>query len=370
MTDRPTEFRPTPRRRWLRAFGVVGMALWIALPVLALVLLSARSTALEVARSEAVWVDVEQNSESINSPAGVQLFWTDSPSLVAPEWSGLVEQVLVGPGDTIGSGTPILVVDGIRRVAVATPVPFSGALSQGDQGGAVEMLVDMLRDLGYDAPDGDRYGWALSQTVKSFATDIGVPGADGLSFDSSWVVFLPAQELTVDEVDLTVAAPAPSAGAPFVIARPRLERALLVQADLVEELINEDAPEEVAEELRIAAADGQALVVSRVEFELAPGVSEVQAEALPLIEGEVQTEAKAVRANVRTDSDPEALVVPSSAVFAAPNGRICVIAKRSDNPAVEVEVVSQGGGRSVITGNLSTADQVQVLPDAEDRACG
>ncbi|MFC4243880.1 hypothetical protein ACFOYW_10875 [Gryllotalpicola reticulitermitis] len=74
--------------------------------------------------------------------------WRNGPTLFAPEWSGLVTEVRTHSGATVTTGSPVAVVDGVVRVAVATTTAFYRALSVGDNGADVTMLRQALDALG------------------------------------------------------------------------------------------------------------------------------------------------------------------------------------------------------------------------------
>src|SRR5690606_41041111 len=58
----------------------------------------------------------------------------DGPALIAPEWSGVVTSVEVSCGDAIATGDPLLSVDRVTRVAVASDMPFHRELGNGSRG--------------------------------------------------------------------------------------------------------------------------------------------------------------------------------------------------------------------------------------------
>ena len=231
------------------------------------------------------------------------------------------------------------------------------------------MLTVMLRGLGYEVDESDTYGPQVAGAVKALATDIGVVKPDGRTFDPGWVVYLSTTELAVSSVDLTVAEPAPGPGSPIISARSQLSTALLTQADAVKEILGAETPSPATGDSLVVPAAGQVLVVGSAEIPLTPDQAEVPVAALPLIEPQVQSLVNAVQANIRTESNPDALVVPSSAVFASPSGATCVVTDRAGAQSVHAQVISQGGGRTVITGDLDVSDRVQIMPPAVERTC-
>src|SRR4029078_13495792 len=60
--------------------------------------------------------------------------WAEGTPLRAPGWQGVVTGGAGEPGDAVRSGTVLMEVSGVPRMAVASQRPFYRQLRQGDTG--------------------------------------------------------------------------------------------------------------------------------------------------------------------------------------------------------------------------------------------
>lgn len=164
----------------------------------------------------AVIAEVQRVESNHEQAVRVDLQVGAAPVLRAPAWGGVVNAVLVGPGDVIANGTPIVVVDRVQRWALETAEPLTRPLRHGDRGADVAQLQAALNALGYEPGTEDGiYGSATAAAVRSLQVDLGV-ASPSRTFDPSHIVWLPANTLRAASVALSPATPAPSQGAEIV----------------------------------------------------------------------------------------------------------------------------------------------------------
>ena len=358
-------------RRLLKWLGVTGMLLWVALPLVLFGVLTARSATTSVEPQRPAYVNVEPATASTTRPIALGLHWDTGKSLVAPSWSGVVQEVLVRDGDEIADGSAVVRIDGIVRRAAQTPLPFSRPLSAEDTGDDVRILNDYLRVHGYAATDGDRFGWDTRVGVQAYAKDIGVLDADSVgSFDPSWVVFLPDAGV-VQKVDFRVGAPAPAPGVEIVTLRSSLVDAVLLESAPPDN----DSPDDGGVrsgpvEPTISAATNEALVVSGETVGLAEDRQRVKPDYLKDLANMVADGSQSLVAVLQTDAAPGQWVVPVPGVIIDPSGATCVKVRSNDGVStVPVSIVGTTDGRMVVSGDLEAADSIAVYPTSVSITC-
>jgi peptidoglycan hydrolase-like protein with peptidoglycan-binding domain len=306
------------------------------------------------------------------------LTWHAPPAILAPGWDGVVQSVSIEAGQALGSGDVVARIAGIDRLACASDYPMAGPVALNDKGQDVQTLQQCLTVAGFDvARDKGTYGLATKAAVASWSKQTGAPSDAGAIFDSAWLVFLPEEDYQVLNVDLAVAAPAPTGGTAIATARPALTRAVLTTLDGSDD-VGQLGPDgepmnvrvEVAPEDLIAADDDEALMVGTAVIALTPERNEVAAEDLEILGSKVQANAAIVAARLQRQGGAGELLVPAAAVVATQEGITCVlrIAGVSLEP-VAVEVTGDIAGSSIVKGELKPGDQVRVAPAAKDRRC-
>ncbi|WP_169274922.1 peptidoglycan-binding domain-containing protein [Bifidobacterium moraviense] len=138
----------------------------------------------------------------------------DAVTLTAPAWQGgVVTRVDAAPGDELVTGTPLLAIDGVSRLAVASAEPFHRALADGDAGPDVAMLETALGAMGLFAgtPD-ETYDDATAAAVRRLERRLGVQGEPSGVFDPLWFVWMPAERLAAAAVHAAVNDPVPVQG--------------------------------------------------------------------------------------------------------------------------------------------------------------
>ena len=356
--------------RWRDFAGFAALATWVFVPLIVAVILMSRIFAITVDPELEVWVPVESSESEVIAPVGLSLGWDEGQPVIAPAWSGLVQEVLVGSGDELRSGSAIAVVDGIIRTAWATEVPFSRVLDIGSRGAEVAQLHTLLRGAGIDAPEGDRFTRATGVATATFARKQGV-AVDGaiVAFDPAWVIYLPAEPLVLKKLDLTVAAPAPAPGTQIGETAPKLTNAMLIDAATVNQILQQSEGISAAQE-PIVIDEASLLRVSDTELLLTEDRTHVADADLHIVQKAANELTPAIRAITVTTLTNDAWVVPSAAVFSSSTGKTCVqVRDEGDVRGVEVSVVSQGQGRTVLEGTLSIGEEVAISPLAGARSC-
>lgn len=146
-------------------------------------------------------------------------------TVTAPAWQGgVVTRVDVTPGAPVSTGMPLLAIDGVTRIAAATPSPFYRALAVGDKGEDVKSLESALGAMGlFRGTANQAYDEATAGAVKKLEKRIGVPGEPTGAFDPLWMVWLPAEGLEAQTVNAAVNQAAPAQGTPIFSTAPSVE---------------------------------------------------------------------------------------------------------------------------------------------------
>ncbi len=276
---------------------------------------------------------VEERADDGLSTVIVTGHWDQPDALISPGWHGKVISVDVKPGDVVATGDVVASIDGVLRVAIATPKPFWRTLRRRDEGPDVEMLQRCLAASGlYEGNIDGLYGRSLATAVKTWATELGVQKPDG-SFDPAWTVWLTPDPFHVESVDLLPGSPAPPEGSAIAASPTRLAS------------------------ISLTGTDGSTIVVDG-EWTL-----ELQGKEFPLTDGQPPTSDLAELtvllpidgpppvAHVRLTDPVERLTIPITAVVTAYDGTFCVYAESGSEFAPKpVEIGS---------GTLSTIDIVQ-----------
>lgn len=249
--------------RWI--VGTVAVVAWIGLPVALASILTARSErSVQSPPIVSAWLPVGETEPDMDRKVIAVGTLGAAPPLLAPAWTGLVEQVDLRPGEPLRSGEVVAVVSGIPRLALHTARPFHRTLGYDDRGADVAELNAWLRARGLEASEGDRFGAATRRGVRDLrqelhvpepeadpappappAGDPGAPPGEGAApapppaptvdtagtFDPGWVVYLPRPEVIVSTVNLQVGAPVAPPGSVVAEVEADVASVRLVQPD-------------------------------------------------------------------------------------------------------------------------------------------
>lgn len=368
----------TGHRGAITAFALL-LVIAIVLPLSGIAVLTMRDSNNKLNSARPLWVAAQPAEEETRQAVDIVLEWRPAPALLAPDWTGTVTAVEEIPPEGLRSGNTVASIDGVSRIAANTSVPFYRTLSAGDRGTDVSALNDLLQRLGFAAGEGDRFVWATLVGVRSLALSIGVLGSSQVTaFEPSWIVYLPSEGMTGEEISLDVGAPAPVAGTALIAPTLRLTSGTLTAAGAVVSDSSSDSTEIdvttpvdaiVPDSTKFLLSDGE--VVSAAGHELAlSDPSTVAPEALALLSDGLQLGARSARALVMSPPQAGAILVPSSAIYTTADGATCVTRRGAAGVGgVPVVVISNTAGKSVVTGDLKLTDEVLVGAPAEERTC-
>lgn len=332
-------------RRWT---AVAGLFVIVPLSVLAGILLSPDRLD-ELATAPASFVEPAQTTD-FDERIGVVVTpeWTEPPALYAPAWVGTVGRVDIRADAELRSGDSLGSIDGVTRLAIATPEPFYRPLRLGDRGPDVVWLHDVLTRLGYlgaRPPDASVVSATTVTAVRALAAALHVVGEVD-TFDPGWFVWLPDEPYQVSTVALKAGAPAPPAGS--VVAAGRM---LLTGVGLAR---TEDGP------LALQPDVGYLLSLADVEVPVDPVTTSVAGNDLPVLQG-VLTPDLATAAGTISRAAPLAVwPIPTAAVMAGSDGRLCLWISGPDGfEAIPVTVLAARAGVTFV--RPPAADGTKVL---------
>lgn len=291
------------------------------------------------------------------------LQWDEGRTLVSPPWNGTVTSVAIAPGDVLAPGGAIATIDGVTRIAFNSPVPFHRALGSADTGADVASLHAMLLALGYLAelpPDPEFLSFATSQAIRAWELDLGFETTTGV-FQPAWVAWLPAEQVVLGSVELTVAAAAPPQGSPFAQEAARIRTLQLNAA-------------QPGQPLQFEAGVPYVLSVGGLEVPLDETNSIAPADYATLAAAVEELEPNA-SGFVQRETVLNALAVPSTAVVSNAGGALCLwVADEAAPTGFTARSVSLGDSRSGVTNVLEGVgvdDEVLVNPSRvlESPAC-
>ncbi len=309
---------------------------------------------------EPLVVPVEEVLYDEKTGVSVTLQWAEGPALFSPAWSGTVGRVEVDVGDVLESGDTIATIDGVDRMAVATPQPFYRPLGRGDSGEDVTWLQEVLVQLGYLdelASERDTVTSDVLEAVRGLAEDLGVRGRVD-AFDPAWFVWMPDDSFPVDRVGLVAGGQAPPAGNAMLWGPPSL-------ADVTIQPLAGGV-------LQLAPDTRYKLMVEGVNYPIDPATSGLTAEARHRLATAVPPLIDSVAGTVlRVDPMP-VWAVPSAAIQTGEDGRTCLWTEsRSGFLPMSVGVVAGRAGVTFVQPAGSTGVRILVNPAQvlEDPTC-
>lgn len=354
----------------------------LAIPAWASVALVRRAQEQGVKARPQTWVPATAVDAAQEQPAIVLLRWDHDRSLVAPAFGdSLVQQVLVGPGTALATGTPVVRVGRVTRIAASTGQPFDRPLQVDDVGSDVEALNRMLEELGYESSDGDRYTVSTLRGVVDLAEHLGAGYQE--TFDPGWVIFMPSATATVERVSLVVGAPAPPPGTEIVGLRPSAVEAVVVSPEAANNHLagspaNSGGPVDTgsggeAESTPLPATDLDLPAEATVDGVPVGQVDEdgrFPTEVLAKITGDLPARAPTASVTLTRSTPEGAVQIPGSAVVTSASGRTCVVERTNRSGPIEaiwIEVVGTDRGVATVIGIRAPAE-VAVAPALELRS--
>ncbi|MES2209131.1 MAG: peptidoglycan-binding domain-containing protein [Chloroflexota bacterium] len=244
----------------------------------------------------------------------------------------------------------MLVVDGVTRVAAATPFPFWRDLRPGDAGPDVKMLQSLMTDLGfYGGAATGQVDRATSDAVSKWGNSLGDTTGTSL-FDRSWVIWLPVDVFKIERLDVQTGASAPPPGAAIAVAAAQLlSVSLLTQSD---EPVGITDP-----------AAWQVQLGSRVAGLAASQPVRVLEADLQRVADQFDADAKTTPAVITTKTPRSVVVVPASSVGSNADGGTCVWVPGDDGyMPVPVRVAGGSFNTAQLASGLPAASTVLVNP--------
>lgn len=290
------------------------------------------------AAAHPVGYPVQTGPDAGTAGAVATLTWNQGLSLRAPAWSGLVLSVEAEAGQTLTTGTPVAVVDGVTRVAMASPTPFYRPLSRGDRGPDVAMLRTAIAAVvPGDYGTGDAFDVRLQAGVGALCERLGC-GARTAVFDPGWFVYLPADTVTVGEVHLSPASPAPLAGEEIITAAAVLSGLTVGPGSGTDALASSRFP---------TSGEGYEFVARSTAVALAAdftGTGSLEDLARAVGQG-----TASVTGSVRLIQPRQASSVAAAALVTGATGRVCVYPYGVDPSQLTPVPVTVVGGEPGIT---------------------
>lgn len=364
MTDDAAQQARTRSRGWRTAAVVLVAVIWATVPLGTAVYLLFQSSRVELPAAQQVWEPVRPAPSSIEEQSGLALSWSPPADIIAPGWSGIVQSVELKADAVLDSGMTVAKVGGIQRIAYASAEPFSRALSVDDQGSDVADLNRLLASRELNHAGGERFTWETRVGVQKLAESLGA-GKNVMTFDPSWVVYLSAP-VSIETVDLVVGAPAPTEGSVIATAYPRLSSATLTTFSSAKDLLSD---EQAAAPEPIPLPDNSTLILDDQELALTADRTGIAPESLAAVEAVVSRGARATVARTRLPG-VEGWSVPSVAVYVDSAGSSCVLARNDeDTRAVRVTIASTVDQTAIVTGEITSGDNIATNPALDPQSC-
>lgn len=280
------------------------------------------------------------------------------PAVVAPAWQGTITNVFAGRG-ALAHLAPVVEIDGVTRMLVATPRPFYRSLQRRSEGDDVLDLQKLLVEMGLLA-DGDVngiYGPRTEAAVGAFQDQIGA--TKNGNFDPGLLVWAPPATLplAVDSLAIAVGQPAPSQGEEILRGAPVVASVSIETNDNQQGLFDPQGSSWVLE-----VVDGPLLTFADGEFN--------QGELLTLVEQPNDNKLAEIVGLMRRQESMAVDRLPATSVFSSGNALCAIVKDDSGSPsALEVNVVKSDFG-TVDVDALPTESVVLANPslDAQRKA--
>lgn len=354
--------------------SLLALVLWIALPLAVLSMSLSHTLNSELQTSRPAYVPLERSSSALLRPVELGLIWGEDGVLVAPDWSGVVQQILCASGSTLHSGSEVARVGGITRIAYQSTEPFSAPVSHQEEGVEVLRLQQLLNSLDFDVEESSYFGSETLAALRAFAAEIGVPEADEvLTFSPDWVIFLP-RTAKASELMLTVGAPAPAAGTEIAKLSPVLIDAFVAELGTVTtEELDRHNPES-AEDLRTLwtrVEDTEELLVDGEPLLLDESRSKVDKESLRTLTEILHSDNNRTNASISLKTQSDQWILPSPAVVIDDSGRACIYIQGSGHDERrDVTIIAVFDGKTIVSGGqLKLGFLARVSPPEEAASC-
>jgi hypothetical protein len=309
----------------------------------------------------AITMPVQLTQDSRAQSVQASLRWRTGSSLRAPNWSGLVTAIDIRRGSRITSGTPIVTINGIERIALASAQPFYRQIGPGISGSDVEALRTALSRLGLGAGSGATYDADLRSAIQRLEARLSGISASKTSgvFDPSWVIFLPEASVTAASVYLQLGTIPPAAGQ-VITTGPRTLMPFQLSASS-----SQGVPVSLPSSSR-----GYVLVLGNgTVIPVAKGFTVSQPSALARVASAIGVGSASLRGAVRLASPESLAAVPSTAVVSDASGKYCVFVP--DGKRLKPFGVRPAGGLAGVTRVTGLPKSIQrVVANPDQVAAG
>ena len=236
----------------------------------------------------------------------VQPLWREGPTLHAPAWAGVVGWVT--DVDELRDGGVVATVDGVRRIAAATPEPFFRPLQIGDRGRDVAWLHVVLAAAGVGSElEGEEVTGDTAEAIRSLAAQLGAKPEP--VFDPAWIVWLPERPYQLATLELGVGTEAPGRGVAIATSHPTLASLTLTALD--------------GGAIAPVSGVSQSLSVGGVTVELEPDGRPGTA-ALAALAEVVPRDGEAIEGSLARTVPEAVWSVPTTAVMSGRRGDVCI----------------------------------------------
>jgi len=237
-------------------------------------------------------------------------------------------------------------------------------------------LKALLSARGFKQTESIYLDWAALSGVRGFAKTLGVRDAHLLqAFDPAWLVYLPRESMTIAQVAITMAAPAPSTGTVVAESTEVLDGAALLEAgtatdsqmdlehiptssDLDRLIGTSGVIADVTEEMRYAG-DMFALDDSRQRLDGA---------GLALLSERIPAGTQGLIVQLGQQPRESWWVVPPAALSMSDGTSVCV-GRAGDRRPIAVSVVDAGGAGTIVEGQLRNDDVVRIPAESASTPC-
>ena len=336
------------RKGWL----VLGIVAWIGAPLILITCLSWVAANLSISGgARPAWVRADSAGNEVTRQVQIAVTWSDPAPVVAPGWSGTVSEVDIANGSTVASGDVVLRIDAIARIAFHSRQPFYRDLRQNDSGDDVTALNELLASRALPNDPGPRFTRNTLKGVSQLGAGLGA-GRSQTVFASSWIVYLPADKLTVGKVTTIVGAPAPGAGSPLFMTAPMAASGRLLSTDT---LGGDDGASTAVRPDEVLSFGGKRISVNEDGRTLS-------SEGLDVLSGLSDSDQKTVAGTLTRHLPDGAVRVPAAAVHTDAAGNDCVAVRVGGNVqhVVQVSVLGGSDGQTLISGLVEPGDSIGV----------
>lgn len=319
---------PTSRRGW----ALLYLALLVFAPAISLAVMvwwpADELSPATVAPDEPATTVLQTREVTDARRVAVDLVWSPPSQAVATGPAGGVSSVVVGAGDDVSTGTPVLTVDGVQVRALASDVAVTTPVGEDSPAALVRAVSELFVAVGVRDEPSDVWDADMRTALGDYLDLVRAPDADVL--DPGLLVWLPHEPFPVGEVAARVGAPMPAPGEPVLTGPPALETVRRQQSDGAEGTPGIAMPSNPY----VARFEG-------VELGPWPLGGTVPDATLAALAEVVAPGTESVVVDLATRDPIDLVAAPSSAILTDQDGTLCVVP--ADGDPVPVEPLRSSG---------------------------